>query len=116
MGIQVYDLKDMVKGWFVGDFSPSVLRTDQVEVAVKTYKAGDAESAHYHKVAKEITVVASGWVRMNGSEYGPGSIIMINQNQVTDFFAITDVITTVVKYPGASADKYMLAESANDVE
>ena len=34
-------LKDMVKGWFVGDFEPTVLRSSACEVAVKHYRAGD---------------------------------------------------------------------------
>ena len=36
-------LSNMVRGWFVGDFEPSVYRTNAVEAAVKSYKAGDCE-------------------------------------------------------------------------
>ena len=36
-------LEDMVKGWFVGNFEPSLLKTNDVEVAVKSYKKGDYE-------------------------------------------------------------------------
>jgi hypothetical protein len=35
----------MVKGWFVGDFDPSVSRSKDVEVGVKHYRAGDREEA-----------------------------------------------------------------------
>ena len=56
----------MVKGWFVGRFTPTVLSTNDVEVAVKHYKKGDYESAHYHKIATEVTVIISGRVKMNG--------------------------------------------------
>ena len=34
-------LDDMTKGWFVGNFEPTVLNTEDVEVAVKKYKKGD---------------------------------------------------------------------------
>ena len=37
-------LCDMTKGWFVGNFEPTLLKTSDVEVAVKTYKKGDKES------------------------------------------------------------------------
>jgi hypothetical protein len=47
-----------------------------------------------------------GQVRMNGVVYASGDIILIEPNQATDFLAITDVLTTVVKYPGAKDDKY----------
>ena len=105
--MKFFHLKDMVKGWFVGNFEPTALLTQDVEVAVKKYKAGDYEPAHYHKIATEITVIADGEVRMNGVTYSSGDIILIEPNQATDFLAITDVITTVVKFPGAKDDKYI---------
>lgn len=100
-------LSDMVKGWFVGNFQPTLIRTNDVEVAVKEYKQGDHEARHYHKLSTEITVISSGKVRMNGIEYGKGDIVVIEPNQSTDFEVLEDTITTVVKYPGASNDKYM---------
>ena len=36
-------LGDMIGGWFIGNFEPSLLKTNDVEVAVKKYKAGDAK-------------------------------------------------------------------------
>lgn len=106
--MRVEKLDKMIKGWFVGDFEPTILKTDAVEVAVKKYKAGDYESAHYHKIATEITVIVSGEVEMNGIRYAEGDIIVIEPNEATDFRAITDVVTTVVKYPGANNDKYLV--------
>jgi hypothetical protein len=105
--MKVYRLEDMTKGWFVGNFNPTVLSTNDVEVAVKMYKAGDSESSHYHKVATEITVITSGEVRMNGVTYGAGDILVIEPFQATDFLAVTDVVTTVVKFPGANDDKFL---------
>ena len=100
-------LDKMVKGWFVGNFDPTLIRTNNVEVAVKEYRKGEYEGRHHHKVATEITVIASGKVRMNGVEYTKGDIIVIEPNEATDFEALEDTITTVVKYPGAGNDKYI---------
>jgi quercetin dioxygenase-like cupin family protein len=100
-------LKDMVKGWFVGGFSPTALQTDACEVAVKTYKAGDYEGRHYHKVATEVTLVLSGRVRMMGREWGVGDIIVLAPGEATDFEALTDARNVVVKVPGARDDKYL---------
>lgn len=105
--MKVFQLDDMVKGWFVGNFTPTVLSTNDVEVAVKKYKAGDYESSHYHKIATEVTVVTDGQIKMNGVIYSCGAIIVIEPNQATDFLALTDATTTVVKYPGANDDKYL---------
>lgn len=100
-------LEDMVKGWFVGNFNPTLIRTNDVEVAVKEYRKGDHEGRHYHKISTEITVIASGRVRMNGVVYVKNDIIVIEPNQSTDFEVLEDTITTVVKFPGANNDKYL---------
>lgn len=99
-------LEDMIKGWFVGDFEPTLIKTRDVEVAVKEYSKGEREGCHYHKVATEITVISSGRVRMNGMEYGKGDIVVIEPRESTDFEALEDSIMTVVKYPGEKNDKY----------
>ncbi len=101
------DLKDFIKGWFVGNFNPSLIKTNDVEVAVKRYAAGDHEGSHYHKIATEITVIVSGTVEMNGVTYQTDDIIVIEPNDKTDFKCLTDVVTVVIKYPGANNDKYI---------
>jgi quercetin dioxygenase-like cupin family protein len=100
-------LDDMVKGWFVGNFNPTLLKTNDVEIAVKEYKKGDKEEKHYHKIATEITIIISGRVKMNGIEYSKGDIIVIEPNEATDFEALEDTVNTVVKYPGVNDDKYI---------
>lgn len=104
--MKVHKLTDMVKGWFVGEFTPTLLSTNAVEVAVKNYKAGDYEPVHHHKIATEITVIINGSVRMNGVDYASGTIIVLEPNEETDFLALTEVTASVVKFPGAPNDKY----------
>lgn len=104
--MKISKVSDMIKGWFIGDFEPTLWKTNDVEVAVKHYKAGDAETAHFHKIATEFTVITAGTVEMNGVQYQAGDIVVIERGEVTDFRAITDVTTTVVKIPGAANDKY----------
>lgn len=103
-------LEHMVKGWFVGNFEPSILKTNDVEVAVKSYKKGDKEEKHYHKIATEITVIISGRVRMFQKEWVAGDIIIAEPGDATDFEALEDTINTVVKIPGANNDKYRMEE------
>ena len=105
--MKISKLDDMIKGWFVGNFDPTLIKTNEVEVAVKKYKAGDSEETHYHKIATEITVVVSGRIRMNGKEYVAGDIIVMEAGEATDFEALEDTSCTVVKYPGANNDKYL---------
>ena len=103
-------LQDMKGGWFIGNFEPSLFVTNDVEVAVKKYKKGDSEESHYHKIATEYTVIVKGKVKMAGVEYSEGAILTIPPMESTDFLALSDVITVVVKIPGASNDKYITKE------
>jgi hypothetical protein len=101
-------LDSMVKGWFVGNFEPSLYKTNDCEVAVKSYKAGDYEEEHYHKIATEITVIVKGRVKMFDREFSEGDIIVVEPGDSTDFSAVTDSINVVVKIPGANNDKYIV--------
>lgn len=103
-------LSDMTRGWFVGNFEPTLYKTNGVEAAVKSYHTGDYEVCHYHKIATEITVIISGKVKMNGTEYTAGDIIVMEPGEETDFLALTDSVNAVIKLPGANHDKYLKGE------
>ena len=100
------NITNMVKGWFVGDITPVAFSTGACEVAYKEYKKGDYDKVHFHKIATEITLISSGSVKMNGVVYVKGDILTIHPNDVTDFEALEDSSTVVVKVPGAKNDKY----------
>lgn len=104
--MRVAKVGEMTKGWFIGDFAPTLWQTQDVEVAVKFYRAGDAEAAHYHRIATEFTVVTAGVIEMNAVRYSLGDIVIMEPGEITDFRAVTDATTTVVKIPGAKDDKY----------
>jgi hypothetical protein len=104
--LEKFEINNMFKGWFIGNFEPTLYQTNDVEVAIKHYKAGDFENTHYHKIATEFTVILNGQVEMNGVKYYHNDIVKVNPGVSTDFKAITDVTTVVVKIPGAPNDKY----------
>jgi quercetin dioxygenase-like cupin family protein len=103
-----YKIAEFIKGWLVGNFNPSVIQTSDFEVAVKNYKSGDYEAPHYHKETTEITIICNGKVIMGGKEYENGDIILMEPGDVSEFFAITDTITTVIKTPSIPDDKYFI--------
>jgi hypothetical protein len=108
LNMKLHHLDQFTKGWFIGPFEPSLFSTELFECAVKRYSAGDKEDAHLHKKATEYTVIAQGTVKMNGVEYGPGSIIEIKPGEATDFEALSDTLTFVVKIPAVAGDKYLV--------
>lgn len=101
-------LDSMTKGWFVGNFEPSLYKTNNCEVAVKSYKAGEFEEKHCHKIATEITVVVKGKIRMFEREFREGEIVVAEPGDVTDFVAVSDSVNVVVKIPGENNDKYIV--------
>ncbi|QBR52432.1 MULTISPECIES: hypothetical protein [Erwinia] len=108
--MEISKLSDMTRGWFVGGFAPTLYNTTDAEVAVQHFAAGDKELSHCHKIATEITVIVSGKAKMNGQIVSAGDIIKIEPGQFTDFEALEDTVTTVVKVPGALNDKYLKGE------
>lgn len=102
-----YNINDFVRGWFVGGFSPTLYKTTDVEVAVQYFKKGDREARHCHKIATEITMIVSGKAKMNDVTLNEGDILRISPGEYTDFEALEDTVTTVVKLPGALNDKYL---------
>ena len=101
-----YKIEDYFRGWFVGNFEPTILKTNDVEVAYKSYKKGEFEPKHYHKIATELTMVTKGIVKINGKEYYKGDIIVMEPGDISDFSVIEDAENVVVKIPGANNDKY----------
>ncbi len=100
-------LSELKGGWIVGDFEPSLIRSVEVEVAVKYYTAGQVEPRHHHKVAEEITVLAVGRARMCERTFEVGDIIHLEPNESTAFEALEDCVTVVIKRPSVPSDKYL---------
>jgi len=101
------NLSDYVGGWFIGDFSPSLIRTDKFEVAVKRFRAGDTEPMHYQLTAIEITVVVSGRCRIGSRILSESDIVEIGPFESVGFEALTDVILVAVKTPSLPDDKVL---------
>lgn len=99
-------LNEMTKGWFVGGFKPSVFCSDDMEVAIKRYNKDDKEGVHHHRIATEITTIIAGTVLMNGITYSQDDIVIIEPYDSTNFMALEDAITVVVKIPSELNDKY----------
>lgn len=100
-------LENMKRGWFIGAFEPTALKTDLCEAAVKYFNAGDKEEKHMHKIATEVSVVITGKVRMFDQTWDAGDIVVAEPGDVTSFEALSDAVLAVIKTPGALNDKYL---------
>jgi hypothetical protein len=101
-------IEDFTRGWFIGDFEPSLFNTQEFEVGVKKYTKGDKEKAHYHILSKEFTIVISGFIKMNNILYKENDIVTVNENEISDFECIEDATLVVVRTKSNKKDKYIV--------
>ena len=102
-----YRLEHFTRGWFVGDFEPTIIKTQDVEVAVQSFGPGVSEAEHVHKIATELTLILAGRALINGQEFKAGDIVEILPGEYAKFEALELTTTVVVKFPGAKNDKYL---------
>ena len=103
-----YNLVNFKKGWMIGDFEPTIVRTKDFEFGVKSYKKGDIDQTHLHKVSEEVTVIINGIFDMNGEKLYPGDVVLIEKDEIVTFSCIKDGSIAVVKIPSVIGDKFII--------
>ena len=100
-------LHNMIGGWLIGNFCPSIYKTKEFEVGIKTYKKNQFEAKHHHKIATEVTAIISGSAKFNNHILHEGEVIKIEPGESIKFIPLTDCVTLVVKWPSVKGDKYL---------
>jgi quercetin dioxygenase-like cupin family protein len=100
------NINDMVRGWFIGNFEPSVLRTKDFEVGILSHKKGEIWPEHYHKIATEYNVLISGKMLIKNTIIDPGTIFIFEPGETADPQFLEDCNVLVVKTPSVIGDKY----------
>lgn len=104
--MQLFDIDNLVGGWFVGDFKPTCYRTRACEVSYKTHHAGESWPTHYHKQGDEINYLIRGEMEVNGVQLTAPCVFVIPKGEISAPIFHTDVELVVVKVPGEPNDKY----------
>jgi hypothetical protein len=103
--MKILSLSSFKGGWVVGNFEPSLLKSENFEVAIKHYAEGDTEKLHYQMSATEITILISGSCRLGQEVLAPGQVAVIYPLEAADFEALTDCILVAIKTPSNPQDK-----------
>lgn len=106
--MKVYELKDFVRGWFIGDFEPSVLKTADFEVGLLSHSKGEYWAPHTHKLSDEFNLLVKGKMMICGEEINEGQIFVIQKNEVAGPQFLEDCQVLVVKSPSVPGDKYIV--------
>ena len=102
-------------GWFIGNFEPSLFKTDDFEIAVKTHPAFEEWPEHYHAVATEYNVVVEGHVIINDYDhYWDGDIFIVEPGDTIKPYFKTDCTIVTVKVPCVLGDKYVVHKSQGE--
>jgi len=101
-----HKITDFWRGWFIGNFEPSLLKTEQFEVGLLTHLKGEQWPKHYHKVGTEYNVLISGSMTIAGSTIEPGDVFVFEPGDVADPVFHEDCQVLCVKAPSLPGDKY----------
>ena len=104
------NIKNFTKGWFIGNFEPSLLKTADFEVSIQHHKKGDTPEKHYQKIATEYNVVVSGSLISNGEMIGPGDIFIFEPMEITDVVFLEDSEIVCVKTPSLGFDDKVIVD------
>lgn len=101
-----FSLSEMKRGWFIGNFFPSVLKTDLFEVGIMNHKKGEEWPKHFHAEATEYNVLLKGSMTVNGQLIKSGDIFILEKNEPCKPIFIENCTIVCVKVPSIPGDKY----------
>jgi len=97
--MKIDKIENMVGGWFIGNFEPTILRTEQFEVSFKVHPKGQIWDIHYHTHVTEINYVVRGKMIIQGKELIAGDIFTLYPYEIADPIFLEDTEIICVKTP-----------------
>lgn len=105
--MNIFRLKNMKKGWFIGNFVPSSFKTNALEVAYHYHTKGEQPIKHIHKNATEINFVSRGKLIVQSTLLKRGDVFVIAPQEVADPLFLTNCELVVIKTPSIPGDKFL---------
>lgn len=105
---QEWDVESFVRGWFVGNFEPTLFRTTEFEVGINKHKKGKFCAYHYHKITPEYNILLEGSVTINDKIIQRGEIFTIPIMQISCPIFHEDCKILCIKIGSEPSDKYII--------
>lgn len=105
--MEKYNINDFRRGWFIGNFEPSLLKAN-FEVGLQKSKAGDSHDDHFHKKNTEYNLVVSGKIKINDDIFVKDDVFIIKPYTVShgvEYLEDTEIL--VVRDMSDPSDKYI---------
>jgi quercetin dioxygenase-like cupin family protein len=103
-----HKLTDFWRGWFIGNFEPSVFKTEDFEIGLLLHEKGEVWPTHYHKIATEYNLLLEGSMTICGQDVNPGEIFIIEPGEIAKPTFHKDCKILCVKAPSLPKDKYIV--------
>jgi CTP:phosphocholine cytidylyltransferase-like protein len=98
-------LNDMIRGWLIGDFEPSIYRTKDFEIGYLSHPKGQVWAPHVHNKADEINVLIKGKMRINNEDIEEKEIFIVKKGMLTSSIFLEDCEILCIKIPSLPHDK-----------
>lgn len=111
--LDIHHISEFTGGWFIGNFEPSILKTEDFEVSIKVHPKGEEWDKHTHKVATEYNYVVSGemLVKIHDEDcyehFKVGDIFVVPPGFVMEPTFLEDTTVVCIKTPSVKGDKYI---------
>ena len=101
-------IENFERGWIIGNFEPSLLKTEQFEVALLRESKNTAPAAHFQRVATEYNILVEGRMIICGEEVVAGDVFVIEPFEIAAPEILEDCLIVCVKTPSIPEDKILV--------
>lgn len=108
LNVKKHRIENFTRGWFIGDFEPSVEKNKNVEVGYMTYSKNERVDYHYHEHCREINLLIKGTINNAGVIINEGDIFIFEPFSVAIPIFLEDSIIVVFKDKCSNNDKVIL--------
>lgn len=94
---QDYNLNNYKSGWIIGNFEQSIIKTDELEIGILSYKKNEKINYYYNDFLNEINILIKGNMLLNGNKIYQNNIFNIPKKQIITPIFLEDCKLLIIK-------------------
>jgi dTDP-glucose pyrophosphorylase len=102
------DISRYTRGWLIGNFEPSILKTKDFEIGILQHKKNEKWGFHFHEETKEINILIKGKIIINNVLVEENTIFIFEKNMISCPLFLEDCIVICIKTPSLPNDKIII--------
>lgn len=108
--MDINNIENFIGGWLVGNFSPALFQSSDIEIGIKHFPQETVIERHYQIESTEYNYIASGELIANGHHLKQGDIFVYAPGEITEVKLLTDVTVVVFKTPSLGYDDKVVCD------